>query len=193
MSFPHVLFISGTVLVIGAGSARAVVTEFTDSESWQVAVGQFTTITFAEFPEGGAVTNQYASLGINFPDGNDFFDSFNNNYLDGFGLSSQPPFGPIHFVFDTPQLWIAADFIGGITINLFSEGDLIYSSVNFQVSGTGNFGGLVSTRSFDEVTIADERDANVFIDDLHFGVPAPGALGLFALAGLGSLGRRRRG
>jgi hypothetical protein len=169
--------------------ASAEVTEFIDFVSWQAAVGSYTTIHFDELGTSGAVTDQYASLGIIFPDGNDGID-LSDNYNDGFGLSSQPPFGPIHFMFDKPQLWIGVDFPGGITFELYAQGSLIYTSENlFQIGGTGNFGGLLSSIGFDDVVVHDFGET-VAIDDLHFGVPGPGALPLLALAGM--LGTRRR-
>jgi MYXO-CTERM domain-containing protein len=166
------------------------VTEYTDSALWQSAVGSFTTITFAEFGDFGVVTDEYADLGIIFPDGNDGIDTTPNAYNDNFGLGSVPPFGPIHFVFDTPQLWIAVDFPGGVTLDLYSMGGLMYSSGNiFQGTGVGNVGGLLSDQFFDEVIIHDFGQS-VFIDNLYFGVPSPSAMPLLALVGI--LGRRRR-
>jgi hypothetical protein len=90
--------------------------------------------------------------------------------------------------------WIAADFIGNITIELYSNDVLFYTSGILGVGGPGNFGGLISEQPFDKARIYDDLDNILAMDDLHFGppiaVPAPGA---FAIFGLAVLTRRRRG
>ena len=92
-------------------------------------------------------------------------------------------------VFDTPQAWIGVDFPGDLQIDLFSKGRLIHTSV-FIAGGIGNFGGIVSSKLFDPAFLIDPVDGAVFIDDVHFGVPAPGALWLLGVA---ALFPRRRG
>ena len=90
---------------------------------------------------------------------------------------------------------IAADFRGGLRYDLFSEGELIYTSGNFAGSGPGHFAGLVSTIPFDSAVLTDWNRNQVFVDNLHFGppIPAPGAIGLIVFAAVGPLhGRRRR-
>ncbi|MCH8150794.1 MAG: hypothetical protein IH830_00290 [Planctomycetes bacterium] len=164
--------------------------EFTDKEEWIAAVGRFTTIGFTGFPDGTFITDQYADLGILFTDGNDnIFLSDNGFPNDGAGLFGGG-FTPIAVSFDTPQAWIAVDFPGDVQFELFREGVLIYTSSEFGIGGVGNFAGLVSSEFFDAAVILDPVDQSVFIDDLHFGVPAPGGLGLLAVAAL--LPRRRR-
>jgi hypothetical protein len=188
----HVTIVALLASLLVSIPCLGAVTEFDDPAQWQAAVDQFTTINFDEFGQIGFVTDEYADLGIIFPDGNDGIDTTPNAFVDGFGLGSVPPFGPIHFVFDTPQLWIAADFPGFLRIDLYSQGELIYNSIGFFPfpPGIGNFGGLVSTQSFDEVFMHRNGDS-VYIDNLYFGVPGPGALPLLALAGV--VGRRRLG
>ena len=162
------------------------VEEFTDKDEWIAAVGQFTTIDFTGFPDGTFITDQYADLGILFTDGNDsivFAGSFIN---DGVGLGGN---GNISMSFDTPQAWIGVDHPGFLSIELYSEGRLFFAS-NLWGGGVGNFLGLVSTELFDAAVLIDPLDRLAFIDDLHFGVPAPGALWLLAVAAL--MPRRRR-
>ncbi len=164
--------------------------EFTDKEEWIAAVGRFTTIDFTGFPDGTFITDQYADLGVLFVGGNEnIFLSDNAFPHDGAGLFGGGP--PIAVSFDTPQAWIAVDFPGDVQFELFREGELIYTSSLFGGGGVGFFAGLLSTELFDGAVISDPTDAGVFIDDLHFGVPAPGAIALLALGGLFSTRRRR--
>ena len=81
------------------------------------------------------------------------------------------------------------DFPGFLTIELFSAGKLIHTA-EFGSAGVGNFGGLISSKLFDAALLIDPLGRDAEIDDLHFGVPAPGALWLIAVAAL--LPRRRR-
>jgi hypothetical protein len=192
---PCLIFI---VISVPAGfgwrSARGDVVEYENAAQWQAAVGEYTTIDFVGFPSGTIITEQYASLGVHLTDGNDTIlgfglDGFPN---DGWGLKGHiiQPSG-IHIAFDAPQRWLAVEFPGLVDIQLFRNGEMFHESVNLGVGGLGNFAGLVSTIGFDEAYLSDS-DGFVFIDDLHFGVPGPGALPLLALAGAIGMKRRRR-
>ena len=180
-------------IVAWPGNGQALggfVEEFTDKDEWISAVGDFTTIDFTGFPGGTFITDQYADLGIVFTDGNDsihFTPSFIN---DSWGLDGN---GNISVSFDTPQAWIGVDFPGFLTIELFSAGKLIHTA-EFGFGGVGNFGGLVSSELFDAAVLMDvPAEFEAEIDDLHFGVPAPGAVFLFGLAALCARRRRRSG
>ncbi len=181
---------TGWVAVAVLGCAGAVaqggVVEYFDRATWEAAVGDFTTIGFTGFPGGTFITDQYADLGILFTDGNDSIflsePAFPN---DGAGLDGN---GDIGVAFDTPQAWIGVDFPGFLTIELYSGGELIHTA-EFGFGGVGNFGGLISSQLFDAAVLIDPLD-QAAIDDLHFGVPAPSALWLLAVAAL--LPRRRR-
>ena len=174
-------------LSAGFGDRVAVcgVVEFFDKEEWEAAVGAFTTIDFTGFPDGIFITNQYADLGILFTDGNDSIDVNGAHVNDGWGLDG---FGNISVSFDSPQAWIGVDHPGFLSIELYSEGRLFFTS-NIYGGGVGNFLGLISSKLFDAAGLIDPL-GDAFIDDLHFGVPAPGALWLLAVAAL--LPRRRR-
>ncbi|MCH8344433.1 MAG: hypothetical protein IH983_10640 [Planctomycetes bacterium] len=179
------------VLSAGFGDRVAVggVVEYFDSDEWVKAVGEgnFLTVDFVGFPNGTFITDQYADLGILFTDGNDsiaFAGSFIN---DGVGLDGN---GNISVSFDTPQAWIGVDFPGFLTIELFSAGKLIHTT-EFGSAGVGNFGGLISSKLFDAAVLVDPLGRDAEIDDLHFGVPAPGSVCLLVLAGLYPRGRRR--
>ena len=169
-------------------ATEAGVVEFFEKSAWVEAVGSFETIPFTGFPDGTFITDQYADLGILFTDGNDsiaFAGSFIN---DGVGLDGN---GDISVAFDTPQAWIGVDFPGLLSIELFSGGRLFYTSSIAGGGGTGFFFGLISSDLFNAAVVAEPAPGlEAEIDDLHFGVPAPGAIWLLALAGL--LPRRRR-
>jgi len=173
-----------------AGQVHAGVIEFTDKAEWEAAGGAFTTIDFTGFPEFTLITDQYQDLGVTFTDGNDVTRfmpfAFPN---DSWGLKGN---GEIHLSFATPQSWIGLDFPGFLRIFLFSNDKLVFfSSIFAPPGGIGGFGGLVSNELFDSAILTDPGDDLVFIDDLHFGVPAPGALWVFALAGIWKRSRRR--
>ncbi len=82
------------------------------------------------------------------------------------------------------------DFPGLMRIELYDQGRLIYTSSNFLPGGVGNFAGLLSDAPFDAAVLIDPL-GEAEIDDLHFGVPAPGALPLLALGALTQRRRRR--
>ena len=173
-----------------AVQAQAGVTEFSDRAEWEGAVGQFTTIDFTGFPKFTIITDQYQDLGITFTDGTDAIRfSLNVFPNDNWGLDGNDD---IHLSFATPLGWIGVDLPGVVRVLLFSGGELIHFSSIFTAGpdGVGGFGGLVSTELFDAAVILDPFDA-VFIDDLHFGVPAPGGLMLLALAAIWPRRRRR--
>ena len=171
-----------------AANSQADVLEFTDKDEWIAAVGSFTTIDFTGFPDGTFVTDQYADLGVLFKDGDDNIRYAPTGFLnDGWGLDGNLA---VHLNFLAPQAYIAADYPGALQLQLFSEGELIYTSSEFGFSGLGHFAGLVSSEPFDEAVITDWTDDAVFLDDLHYGVPTPSTLVLFALAALAP--RRRR-
>ena len=180
-------------LTLAAGTcATADVIEFTDRDEWIAAAGTFTTIDFTGFPAGTFITDQFSNLGVTFTGGNEhifFSNAFPN---DGAGLLRS--FVDIQIEFATPQFWIAVDFPGIIQFELFSGGQLIFTSSGLGVGGASNFGGLLSTEPFDMAVILDPTDMTVGIDDLHFGPPVPGppAVALLALAGVLPCRRRRQ-
>ncbi len=169
--------------------AHAGVTEFTDMAEWEAAVGVFTTIDFTGWPEFTIITDQYQDLGVLFSDGNDtilFSNAFQN---DGVGLGGTVD--DIELSFDAPQLWIAVNYPGNIQLELFRNNKLIHVSSVFS-DILGDFAGLLSTEPFDVALISDPSDDAVFIDDLHFGVPAPPTLAVLAFGAVVTCRRRRR-
>ena len=171
-----------------SAAAHAGVQEFTDKDEWINAVGEFTTIGFTGFEIGTFITDQYADLGILFTDGNDSIQFSPTGFPnDEWGLDGN---GDIAVAFDTPQLWIGADFPGLLRIELYQNGRLFYVSDNYGQDPVGNFAGLLSNEPFDAAVLIDVL-GEAEIDDLHFGVPAPGVLPLFALGALCTRRRRR--
>ena len=190
MGLRKTIGLMAVALSAGFGDRVAVcgVVEFFDQEEWKAAVGDFTTIDFTGFAQGTFITDQYADLGILFTDGNDsIFPSEPAFPNDGWGLDGN---GNISVAFDTPQAWIGVDFPGALQIELFTGGRLIYTSSIFGVGGVGFFAGLVSSELFDTAVLIDPIGVDAEIDDLHFGVPVPGAIWLLAVAAL--FPRRRR-
>ena len=75
-------------------------------------------------------------------------------------------------VFDQPQNWFAAYTPGLLSIRLYSQGSLFYTS-----NVAAEFNGVISDIPFDQVQVFDPGDSNINMDDMHFGaVPAPSAL-----------------
>jgi uncharacterized protein (TIGR03382 family) len=177
--------LAGLALAAGS-SAGASVIEFTDRDAWFDAVGSVTTIGFTEYPNGTLVMDQYEEQGVLFTDGLDTIftdDSFIN---DGAGLDGN---GFIELTFLSPQFYIAVDFPIALRISLFRQGELIYLSDFFGTPSLGDFAGLISSDPFDSALIADPALPTARIDDLHYGVPAPGSL---AVLGVSVLFPRRR-
>jgi len=136
------------------------------------------------------ITTQYVDLGIVFTDGDDTIvpsDAFIN---DGWGLAGGEG---IHMAFTAPMTAIAADYPGALMMELYWEGDLIFTSTEFGGGGTGWFAGLVSSDPFDFVVFRDWIDQAVAIDDLYFGPPIPGAPVIVPFLFAAVTKRRRRG
>ena len=132
------LFATALLTSLSVGSAYGGVMEFTDKDAWIAAVGGFTTVDFVGFPSGTFITEQYAGLGIHFTDGNDSIPPFGPISFpnDGWGLDGN---GDINVSFDSPQLWIAVDYPGGIQFELLWQGQLVYTSSQLVPGGIGNF------------------------------------------------------
>ncbi|MDY7110195.1 MAG: hypothetical protein SYC29_16310 [Planctomycetota bacterium] len=168
---------------------RAEVVEYDDKQAWEAAAGGFTTIGFADLPDGTWVTEQYADLGAHFVDGWDQVVYGEITFPeDGVGLVGGEQ---IDIVFDQPMYWIGADFPGGMIVQLYLGGEMFYQSSYFGGTGYGNFGGLLSTLAFDRAVLRDD-DEYVAIDDVHFGPPIPAPPVLCILGGALVRVRRQR-
>lgn len=182
--------IPASMLVCNPASADVEV--YFDFAEWQNALTSTTTIGFTGFPKGFGISDQYADQGVLFPPNDTFiltgFDLFPN---DGAGLHSGVASGEIAASFLEPQYGIAAHFTGSIQFELFSDGASMFLSDTFG-GAPGVFVGFVSDQPFDSAVLFDPNDPVAVIDDIHFGVPAPGALPLLGAAGIVGGGRRRR-
>jgi MYXO-CTERM domain-containing protein len=169
---------------------RADIVEYRDKGEWEAAAGSWSTADFTGFPMGTPIDEQYAYLGVHFVDGYDFVVLGNGFINDGAGLDGNEL---VDLVFDAPMYWIAVDFPGTLTIDLYYEEEFFYRSSFFGGSGVGWFGGLISTSPFDRAVIWD-YDEQVNLDDLHFGppIPAPSAMALIGGALLAARRRRRQ-
>lgn len=182
-----------TFLIAGllTSCAGAAVVEYESKPAWQAAVGTWTTITFTEIPANNWLTNQYAAAGVLF-DGTDFTTNAGAFIIDGLGAQDAGD-DEIQINFLTPTFWIAVDHPGTVQFSLYQNGSLFYTSSLFDHGGVGFFSGVVSEQPFDQVIVSDPT-GSIAIDDLHFGppIPAPGALGILALAAMMAHARRRR-
>jgi hypothetical protein len=192
-TYAPVSFVALTALAMRAGGE---VIEFGDGqkEKWQAAVDDFTTIPFTEFPDLTIITEQYSHLGIHFVNGPQIIEPDWEAFPeDGAGIAHFFE-TPIILAFDQPMTHIAIDFPGEAIIDLYWDGELIYTpEEEFGGPDVGYFAGLISTEPFDEVWIRPDNLGAVFLDNLYFGppIPAPGAFALFAVALNGPTRRRR--
>jgi len=181
----HILAVTVVVGLV-AEISRAGIVEFTDKAEWESAARPFTTIDFTGFDSGTIITTQYIDLGVVFTGGDDLMLPNSSFVNDGWGLAGHEA---IDMAFLEPLFVLAVDFPGSLIIDLYNDGELMYSN-GFAGPGEGHFAGLVSTDPFDFVVLRREFDP-VFIDDLHFGPPIPGAPGVVPFV-LAAVTKRRR-
>lgn len=182
------LLFAVTIIFTVASTLRAEVAEYEDKPAWEAHIGDYTTLDFTGFEWNTVITDQYASLGAIFTDGDDTI-SFGTGFPnDARGLNGN---GDITVAFTWAQLWIAADFPGPLTFELYLDDEWLYTSSDFAGPGSGHFAGLISSSPFNKVILRDWMAGTAYIDDLHFGVPTPAAWCVIAVAGLGARRRRR--
>jgi hypothetical protein len=152
-------------------------------DEWKAALISTTTIGFNDLPPFTIVENQYLDLGVTFTDANDLIVgpddiTFPN---DGFALNAQ--FNGITAQFDSPQYGVGAHFPGTLHVEVFNDGESIFTTFNGSSGPGGPFFGLVSVQPFDSAYFfaAPFPPNQVNIDDLHFGAPARGALPVLAM------------
>lgn len=180
------------VMVLMSTAAEAVIVNYDNLTDYNTAVGAHEIITFTEFAVGTTVTTQYSPQGVIFGDGNDFIITNGAFTVDGVGLDAA---GSIELLFSSQQTAIGSEFPGALQFAIYNGATFLGSSDQFGGSGSGFFGGLVSSDSFDRVIITDWVDGSAYIDNLHFGsasVPEPGTLLLLGSGLVGMAGFRRR-
>jgi hypothetical protein len=178
-------------LMVAASVANAGVIETEDRDEWIASVGTFDLVDFVGYPDGTPLFDQYAHLGVLFPDGNDSFRFNEGLYLDDAGAYGGL-FGEVGITvaFDELQTAVALEYPGGIQFDLFRDGELVYASRDFfpEFGEDIGFAGLIGDVPFD-MAIFTDRGGGSFIDNLYFSsVPAPMGIVLFVMAPL----RRRR-
>ena len=168
MRFPNAR--CGLLLLSLATRTTADVLVFEEPAPWWSAVGSTQTITFTELPWGTVVTDQYQSThGIGFTDGMDLVVGCTVGCLDESLLNGV---GDIEVEFDLPRSWIAVDYQGLMTLELYADDEMIFTSgFQFWHSDYGLFAGVVSSMPFDQVRLFDFVDGSAYIDKLHFGGP----------------------
>ncbi|HRQ76084.1 MAG TPA: hypothetical protein PK098_09225, partial [Phycisphaerales bacterium] len=173
-------------------AAQSDVAVYSDKAAWMQAAGQVTNIDFVGYQFGDPVLpDHYAHLGATITGQQMGYYHTSAFVNDGEGIIADNHTLWVHF--DEPQSSVAVDYPGGIRFQLYRKGELIYTSSSFTGS-LGLFTGLISETPFDAVHLyRNGPSLSVAIDDLHFGppIPAPGAMGVFALAALGHRRRRR--
>jgi hypothetical protein len=185
------LHVLASIIALTAASARcpAEIIEFTDKAEWEAAAGPFTTIDFTGFDSMTIITTQYLDLGVEFAGGDDLILPHAGFVNDGWGLAGHES---IDMVFTAPMNAVAADFPGGLMIELYWQGDLLYTSSDFGGGGAGWFAGVVSTEPFDSAVFRDWHETSVFTDDLYFGPAIPGAPVIVPFLFTAAITRRRR-
>jgi hypothetical protein len=183
------------IAIIGVPT-NASVTVTTNHQQWQANVSAHTTIDFTDQPNFTTITTQYAQVGITFTDGNDFVQVTTSFPTDSHGLISTDGFaqlGTVHMSFALPTTSLAFHFIGGLQIELYNMGRIVYTSANYS-AGFTPFVGLVSTIPFDAAIVRDYDDPTIAIDNIYFGppIPAPGAMTLLGIGALALTAKRRR-
>ena len=173
------------IAAFAASAAAAEVTQYEDKSAWEADVGDYTTIDFTGFDWGTIITDQYADLGVLFTDGDDKI--VHGDPIDNWALDGKDS---VTIRFDHPQLWFGVDYPGAMQISFYRNNEWVYTSSQFGGTGGPYFAGVVLSETFNEVILEDWFIAPVFLDNVYFGVPAPGAWCLMAIAGLA--GRRRR-
>ncbi|MHC5112940.1 MAG: hypothetical protein ACYTGP_00765 [Planctomycetota bacterium] len=148
-----------------------------------------TTLDFTGFVNNTVITDQYASEGATFLDGQDQVFVSSVFEKDGAGLNGG--FGTTISLESSTQAF-AVDALGLFKVEFFSQGIRVYESELFSGGGgsQGYFVGLVSDQAFDTIVLTGP--GGVFLDDVHYTqnpLPAPSALALLVLAGVA---RRRR-
>jgi hypothetical protein len=186
---PLALALPATLLACAA-SAQAGFTTYTNFDAWKSATGNsYTTLDFV-FPQPVLLTTQYLSLGVSFPDQEEVAAPLPASFpFDGWGIwGAGFADSDIHLKFATPQKWIAAHYPGYVSYQLISNGTVIYTSPFHGTAGASDFHGVVSSVTFDEVRLINPL-SELYVDNIYFGIPAPGTL---ALLGAGLIGGRRR-
>jgi hypothetical protein len=154
---------------------------FVDRAAYLSAAGAQTEIDFTDLPPLTIVTDQYASLGVTFTDGNDVIGvADDDDGSDLFGASGSEPNMGITFVLSVPKATVGVDF--GFSA-LFSGAQVAFFSGATNVggaSGQAMFVGILSNDLLiDRVFVSPKNSGGVVvpasIGDVLFAAPTPSA------------------
>ena len=85
------------------------------------------------------------------------------------------------------------DFPEGIQLELYSEGQLLHTLLEYGTGDPGLFVGVLSSQPFDAAVIRPPGFSQAYaFDDLHFGVPGPCTAAVLGAGALCCTRRRRR-
>jgi hypothetical protein len=186
------LLIVGMPILACTSIGSASFTTYTNFDAWKSATGNtYTTLDFV-FPQPVLLTTQYLSLGVSFPAQEEVAAPLGAAFpLDGWGIwGAGLADNDIHLKFATPQKWIAAHYPGKVSYQLISNGAVIFTSLPFSAPGLSDFYGVVSELEFDEVKLINPS-GQLYVDNIYFGIPTPGAMAVLAGGFLRSRRRRR--
>jgi len=150
---------------VASGAATASVQLTVNFELWQSAAGNSTELDFV-FDTPQILTDQYAALGVLFPDGDDYAAPFGAPPgSDGWFL--RDTWGNLQTTFLFDDFQTAIGFTEGNThfFKLYSGDTLVYASPEF---GTNPFIGAISTIPFDRFVMSSSG-GGPYIDTFWFG------------------------
>lgn len=191
--------LTACVVASVAGSAAADLTFYTDEGDFLAALTAFQTETFSVADQlvepGSPVMGDFLTVSANGSD--NFFDDAG---IFGGELTLAPE-AAAHTSYTISGLGGVNAFGGTFTSPMSSSGfgiefDGVAMTLNGQWSDGGfgtSFLGWISDSGnlVDEFTITNNSFEIFDLDNAHFGVPTPGALGLIGLGGLAAARRRR--
>lgn len=208
--------LAGAVVVgVGASSAAATITVFTDRASWEAAIGgapitveDFNSTTTQPIADGQTLDTGLLQIrrdgSPNAADGDlaispgTLFGNFDGtNHLDG--ETGIEPHERVDFGFNGSAVFaFGADWVSpfsgdGIGLEVNGELFLIDTIAGFD---SGFFGVVSSSSSFATVSVVGNPAMDTFqelwqADNVSYAIPTPGAAGVLGLAGLAVMRRRR--
>lgn len=157
------------------GTRSADVIETEDKDEWFALVRDVSMIDFTGTSFLAPIIGQYEQWGIGFGTTVASGSFGSDSREDGWGATGSNG-QAIQVSFNTPQYWIATDYVSQVKIELYADGALVYASSNFGQGGAFQFAGLVSTKPFDAVVIDRWKPTgSVIVDNLYVG-PARAAI-----------------
>lgn len=164
-----VSFFHGKDCAAAGYCAPAVGLLFNEQQAWTDAVGESVFIGFGGFPAGTWITDQYAEQGVIFQGGGQFVWP-DHEVMDGWTLIGKEE---IDVQFSTPHRWIAVEYFGMLRIQLFREGQPVFTTNTIVAVYVPDFAGILLAGTFDRAVLT-RPDGDARIDNLYFGTSKPG-------------------